>query len=260
MKKLLFLLSVATLGLNAQAQCTVDATNNDFISIPAGATLSGDTAFLPVLSSGNYEAVFQLSIPANVALQGVNVDIATFKITGISGLPYGLSYSCNTVSCGIAGGQKGCLKIFGIGTSNVNKNSSYEITLEGEIVTQLGTFTLAQIIPQLPANANITIPKKIIMKTDDKVSVDEYEIATETTVFPNPSEDGHIRLRYQSKESSRINYMIMDAAGRIVMTKVETNQEGENNVDFDLSGVASGLYILNVSNGKGSFNKEIVIQ
>ncbi|MCT4665410.1 MAG: T9SS type A sorting domain-containing protein [Flavobacteriales bacterium] len=251
MKKLLFLLSIFTFGLNAQAQCTVDATNNDALSVPAGTTMSGDTAFLPTLSSGNYEAVFQLAIPASVQV----LNITSVKVKGINGLPAGLTYACDQADCVILGGAKGCIVIQGTANSGVNKNSQYELKLDLEAVTNLGTFTYDQLKSQLTE-----FPGTIIMKTDDKVSVDEYEIATETTVFPNPSEDGHIRLRYQSKESSRINYMIMDAAGRIVMTKVATNQEGENNVDFDLSGVASGLYILNVSNGKGSFNKEIVIQ
>ena len=81
---------------------------------------------------------------------------------------------------------------------------------------------------------------------EQQVSVDEI------TVYPNPT-NGNFSISFQSQDAPNSTISIMDLNGRIVASTIVESTSGYNQVDFDLEGIAPGVYFWNmndVANGK----------
>ena len=66
-------------------------------------------------------------------------------------------------------------------------------------------------------------------------------------VYPNPSTD-KINVTYQSNKASKINLLVYDKTGRLILEKQGHAVVGINNYDISLYGLASGLYYVELNN------------
>ena len=66
-------------------------------------------------------------------------------------------------------------------------------------------------------------------------------------VYPNPSTD-KINVTYQSNKASKINMLVYDKTGRLILEKQGHAVIGINNYDISLHGLASGLYYVELNN------------
>ena len=87
------------------------------------------------------------------------------------------------------------------------------------------------------------------------VSENEFEAFS---LFPNPN-NGSFRLKLQSNSKDNINIEICDLRGRKVFKR---NYENTLNFDqtIELKKVASGLYLITVSDGQIKTTKRLVIE
>ena len=80
----------------------------------------------------------------------------------------------------------------------------------------------------------------------------------EVLVYPNPS-DGLFNIELQSNQSADIEISVYDVRGRIIF-----EDRYDNTIQFkqtiDLSQVNSGIYIMEISDGKNTINKRIIKQ
>ena len=80
----------------------------------------------------------------------------------------------------------------------------------------------------------------------------------EVLVYPNPS-DGLFNIELQSNQSADIEISVYDVRGRIIFV-----DRYDNTIQFkqtiDLSQVNSGIYIMEISDGKNTINKRIIKQ
>lgn len=261
MKKLFYsVLALISFGfsIDSNAQCTPDASYTDLITNPPGSTVSNDTVWLPTVTGPGYSSVFYLNIPSDVPYNGTTVAVNTFKLESLTGLPDGLDKQCSAGSnCEYAGGQAGCIEIFGDVTPSVPNGATYildiqfsaSITFNG-IDVPLNNDAVNQIIGTTYVFA---------IKTGGTVGVEEMGFSSDVTLFPNPSK-GQSTLEFDAKNESDLTVSILDAQGRIINWFNANTVEGKNTIDINTSGLASGVYQVVLSNSKGTHLTKLIVE
>lgn len=79
------------------------------------------------------------------------------------------------------------------------------------------------------------------------------------TVFPNPATD-RLNIRFITYESENNTLSLTDCRGRLLKTWRLNGNSGDHTISLDISGIATGLYILAYENGGSSIHKKLVIE
>lgn len=91
------------------------------------------------------------------------------------------------------------------------------------------------------------------------LGVDENPTALESVlVYPNPS-GGLFNVELQSNQNNNIKISVYDVRGRIIFEKLYDNSLRFEQT-IDLSPVESGIYIMEISDGKNKINRRIIKQ
>lgn len=78
------------------------------------------------------------------------------------------------------------------------------------------------------------------------------------SVFPNPAKN-QLVLNYNMKTADKLTVSIIDKLGRVVLTQKCDGSFGTGTKVIKLNSIAEGMYTLNVSGNKSSFNKKITV-
>ncbi|MDB5282658.1 MAG: hypothetical protein JWO06_1733 [Bacteroidota bacterium] len=90
--------------------------------------------------------------------------------------------------------------------------------------------------------------------------VDYVSSLVSFSVKPNPATDV-LYVTYELNESAPVNVSITDLTGRVLITASGVYERGgEKQQEIKLSGLASGIYVLNFVTDKGSFNTRFIKQ
>lgn len=95
-----------------------------------------------------------------------------------------------------------------------------------------------------------------VKKTNFKVNnlaIDKFNI------FPNPN-DGQFNLSFDLESDANAMLRIFDLNGKVVYKERLKNLNGNYNKALDLSKNEKGVYFLNITQGKNSYNKKFIIQ
>lgn len=91
-----------------------------------------------------------------------------------------------------------------------------------------------------------------------------YEVAedglgvSDLMVFPNPSE-GEFKVAFEVKEEASMNLYVFDQSGKRIFSEKLKNIEGSQTIDVDLSNQPAGIYYVNLTDGKTSSTRKVVI-
>jgi hypothetical protein len=78
-------------------------------------------------------------------------------------------------------------------------------------------------------------------------------------LYPNPN-DGKCSLSLSSENGNELLVEISDLPGRTVYSnKIKMKPLETNEMSIDLSSVAKGIYMLQISNTKGKTSKKIIV-
>lgn len=93
------------------------------------------------------------------------------------------------------------------------------------------------------------------------VGVEENELnsAANSNVYPNPASN-NATLAIDLKDNSNVEVAVMNMIGQVVKTNKTQGQVGENNINIDLTGLASGVYMVNVKIGSAASTKKLIVQ
>lgn len=91
------------------------------------------------------------------------------------------------------------------------------------------------------------------------VGIEELFEDGDLSVFPNPAKD-KINLSFNLKENSKIDLSLNDISGKRLLYKTYNAKEGNNQLNFDVSNLSKGIYILNIQTVKGNINYKVVIK
>ena len=91
------------------------------------------------------------------------------------------------------------------------------------------------------------------------VGIDELFEDGTLNFYPNPAQD-KINLSFNLKKDTQINVMLSDISGKQLISEHLEAPMGQNQMSFDVSGFAKGIYVLNINTEKGTLNYKVVIK
>ncbi len=102
------------------------------------------------------------------------------------------------------------------------------------------------------------------LKINDLDGKTEYSktVSVETSgkmqvvAFPNPA-NNELNINVAAEPDANISIQLFDVLGRLVLQKISKNTEGVVSSVFDIEKMASGIYILKVTDGKNSVKQSI---
>ena len=102
-----------------------------------------------------------------------------------------------------------------------------------------------------------TLNVAISCRTAAEVAVSDQLIVD---AYPNPNH-GQFTVSIQSRLDEKYSISLMDQTGRVLKVTELTGTSGLTTQDFDLEGIAAGMYFIRVVNAdKVAINKSIIIQ
>lgn len=230
MKKIILNLSLLGIAMNAMAQSCVPDT-----SIKNPGTYPNQ---LPVGNAGQYyQETVQFNIPADTSVDfngtPVTANIDSIKVLAVNGLPTGLTYACNPVSCALPGGKTSCGVVYG--TIDPSESGTYPFVIPVRIYARIGgTFPYQQpdTIYSLSMDVNaFTGETRIIQNT--------------VSAYPNPAGNELFIALPFSAYSAELK--VFDSQGK----RIELPMEREyNRLTLNTASLVPGIYFGEVNDGK----------
>jgi len=94
----------------------------------------------------------------------------------------------------------------------------------------------------------------------DTTGIREFAGTLSTSyIYPNPAQNAAV-IGMTLDKSSSVDVTILNMVGQSVRTIKTNGSVGENSVRLDLSGMASGLYLVNIKAGDAAVTKKLVIE
>jgi hypothetical protein len=235
----LLLALCATASLEAQPVCSPDP-----IAILLGVPGLWPNPQLGPLPDGNvnqpYSESITVIVPADTSIDTgqfglplgvITVSINSLEITGVSGLPAGMSSACDNANCTWAGNSNGCFKLSGTPTVA----GGYTVSCSTSINVNLPTFGPFS-TPAAPISYDLTIlgPTGIADLQTMGYTLDAPR--------PNPS-SGTSRIEFGLPVDGEIALELCDMQGRVVSREVVQARAGSNSHTLNLETLAPGIYL-----------------
>ncbi|MEI6019864.1 MAG: T9SS type A sorting domain-containing protein [Bacteroidota bacterium] len=125
-------------------------------------------------------------------------------------------------------------------------------------------FTVTNSSPysQLTNNATWYTSAKLNFEFGAKgVGINEIQAnnVSQSLVYPNPA-NGNAFVKLTLSKNENVQISVMNIVGQVVKTTSANGNVGENNIQFDLSGLNSGVYMVTVKVGNNNSTKKIVVE
>lgn len=260
MKKLstLFaLLLLLTGAVQAQSSCTPDPqfTSPGIYPLPTSGTFTGT-------ENVAFTQVFTVNVPADTTIDltaiigfptpPVNVTVNYQEITGVNGLPTGLAYNCDVMSCNWVGGTSGCLEISGTPT----QTGQFTFNMLGNL-----NITVPSGIPVIGGTAqNIPTPLAYQLTIDPSVSVDPALNSAFTVSQNSPNPFGYrTEINVFSPFSANLSLEVYDLQGKVVQRDAFSQVAGDFSFEIDASALTPGIYLYRLDNGQTSVIQKMMV-
>lgn len=225
------------------AQCTPDTS----ITIPG--LYPDSVAGLPDgMVGAAYNEVIQVRVFTDTTFNNLPVIITSITITGVSGLPPGISYQCVPANCIFPGGGNGCILLTGTPTVA----GFYPITVTIEVN---GTTFGVPLPPQtqIVTGYNITINQATGLPA--LAGGQSFELLPN---YPNPAND-HTNIQFTTPSDGIFRIELFDILGKSAYGESMNAKRGLNTKRLDITGLTPGVYILSVSNGSRTLTQKLVV-
>lgn len=245
MKKLLLsFLTISAINFASNAQSCTPGAN--YADSTYGVWPDTVQNFPPGQVNVPYSTDLNFKVPSTVTAEVAGSDptaqgfigspIQGFVVNAVNGLPAGFNYACNIVSCQYAGGANGCANVYGSsGTAG-----EYPLTIDITATVLVEIPFIGQQPVEVPTSFS---GYRIVLGTAGTIE----QFIAPITVSPNPSNDiinvGGITSSTKAKSVSIVNL-----EGKIIAEKEVSTA---TNISFDLTGVKSGMYFVNVAHASG---------
>jgi endonuclease I len=107
--------------------------------------------------------------------------------------------------------------------------------------------------------SNMTWINQPAVPCNTTIGIDEQDNAPEQfMIVPNPATD-NFHLIFNSTNSRKATIAVIDQTGRVVKNSTEFFNPGVNNININVSGIASGLYYVNIYTEGKNITEKLVI-
>ncbi len=248
--------------------CTIDSSNTAFFS-PRPDSIPCVERTVP------YSQVIQIKIPTSIDLQDFGSPISfvltvdSVVITGVNGLPTGLTYESNPSGGVFYGGSYGCALLEGTTTDPADR---YPITFNGTFTAHGQPFppffdgdtTIDFATLQSLGGGLFDLFLDVINQGDpcrpapSGISDFSADLNSLIRVYPNPN-NGLFNVRIDAGRRLKGDMVILDVTGRKVFTEA-IDAVGLYTNSINLSQFAKGLYTLQVRTAEGNASKSISVE
>ncbi|MEM6642707.1 MAG: T9SS type A sorting domain-containing protein, partial [Bacteroidota bacterium] len=93
--------------------------------------------------------------------------------------------------------------------------------------------------------------KKGMVSENNRLALDDL------TFYPNPSQNGKIKLRFTTPEEGELSLQVINLEGKEVFKRYFNSFSGLYSETIDLSGQQEGIYLLEIAQGKKRITKKL---
>lgn len=108
-------------------------------------------------------------------------------------------------------------------------------------------------------DANIVLCGPLTATTDVSVGENAMNSMSSSYVYPNPAKN-NATLNINLENKAKVQIDVMNTVGQVVRSISTDAQIGENSINIELSGLASGIYLVNVKANNASSTKKLIIE
>ena len=238
----LFLIALVSGVKDASAQCTPDPT----ITSP-GIYPDSATGFLPGIEGTPYSQIVQVRVPVDTMLGSLNVNITGTSLDSATGIPPGLTYTCNVPNCFFPGGGNGCVLISGVPTVPGTYNPTFYLTTYGTVFG----------VPVPPQN-DVVDYYFIDVNQATGIAGQTPKVFEVYQNIPNPFKN-KCQIKYYSPGIGSVELTVFNLIGKVVHRDVMNAKPGFNSFLFEAENLQAGIYMYTVSYGQFSYTKRMVI-
>ncbi len=203
-----------------------------------------------------FEFAVTLSPPDLFPLTGQPISSIQLPLTGaIDNLPAGMEYSCNPPDCIIPSDTVGCFLIFG----TPEEEGVFDLIISGQINFTAGGFFPIAFPNELIAPGNYFLNVKAEGSDNCLVATNELEQFVRISNRPNPF-SGETIIDVQSDISGDFAFAVTDMLGRNIYSEQVQILEGDNQIRFDGSQLAEGMYLYTISDGNNMIAKTMIVR
>jgi Secretion system C-terminal sorting domain len=261
MKQLLVLLACSFLSFVSMAQdCERDSSilgTQEIISPPTFSATNPVISTAPACINEPYTQFVTFNVPAQFVFNNIplSIDSITIEPAGaVSGLPAGLSYSCDPPNCHFAKNTLGCMLISGTPTPN-NTPGNYELSIN------LTVYSLLQIDLAFPGELGVGQQYFITVKNPGECASGVNDLSNEIFALkntPNPFGQSTV-IEVESAVSGQYQFDVFNLLGQRVYNEPIQLVPGTNQFTFDAGDMPNGTYFYSLGNAQGRATKTFVI-
>lgn len=89
--------------------------------------------------------------------------------------------------------------------------------------------------------------------------VNVLEAAPKMNLFPNPSSNDEVYVEFTTENDNQIEISIVDMTGRVVFSKLESLQAGDQFLQLNINELSEGMYFVNIKDGEASRVAKLVV-
>lgn len=208
-----------------------------------------------------YSFTFTVKVSDSISFNGLRLPLDSLYIatTGaVTGLPTGISYSCNPPSCSFRRRTYGCIVLSGTPAQS-NTLGDFQLRITGTAV--LSGFPLQQTFPSANFPGEYKIRLLAANSTECTASTADAlsEEVSGLQVAPNPN-NGHARILLSSVFEGNIDIKIIDITGKILDRRSIRLFQGANSLELAAENLPNGIYMLQLAKGEKTMTGRFVIQ
>jgi hypothetical protein len=118
-----------------------------------------------------------------------------------------------------------------------------------------GNFDVTLIVTDTACNTVDTL----ILSVTSTISLEEFEIARDLKIFPNPS-TGVYNISFELLGVQEVYLRVLNQTGQIVVSRPMATGSNQFATQIDLSQAAKGVYLLQIQTEKGIVTRRLILQ
>ena len=272
MKKLLLLSFFACLfAITSYAQptsCVPDEMYRDstFGVYPAPLSANNPDGGIPITACINmpWDFAITVKIPEEVVLQGTPVTLFSVEVAlegAVSGLPDGLTYSCNPPDCIFEPTDTlGCINVYGTTTGPAGQ---YDVTIATNIKSSFLPTGFPVVLPSnIIAGAEGNYFINVVDETDpdcfvsnvDELLGEKFQVRN----LPNPF-GAFTNVEIRAEQNDELEFRVYDVFGKLLHSRDVEVFTGKNTFQFDGSNLENGVYIYTIGKDGALISDKMIV-
>ncbi|MEM7574954.1 MAG: T9SS type A sorting domain-containing protein [Bacteroidota bacterium] len=209
----------------------------------------------------DYSTVLTFVAPQSVVVQllgEVPIDSIVVTEEGVTGLPTGLSFSCNPGNCVFYPDSVGCIGIDGIPAAGTE--GTYDLGISVTVFS--GILSLDYTLPDetlAPGNYFLNVREEGSAACDPSSIVEGTSAGLSLQLAPNPAAT-YTELMVQSEQARLTEVRLYNTTGQLVQSAVWQLIPGGNRYRLETSDLPLGLYTAVLTDGRQGVSTRLLVQ